>query len=397
MFPDFTGRLRAAAEVIVRVGLNLQPGQRILAHDPYELQGVARSAEVIVHAVHHAALAAGAGEPGVDVIWGDGARLRAMVEARAWSEFERLLVAHARRLQRAIDGGDALLFLAGSQPRLMAGLREADVAEARRIAWESFGPLAQQLVGGATNWTCVPAPSPAWAAAAFEFLPGPERLTALWATVFSALRCSDAGDVAGAAPVERWRAHLAALAARRSALEARRARTVRYRDAQTDLTVTLPAQHVWCTAQLTTRGGVPFVANLPTEEVFTAPDRASARGWLRAARPIVYAGSLIENAELEFRDGAVVAAGASRGAELLQALLETDDGARRLGEIAVVDAPPAWAARAPAFHHVLLDENAAPHVGLGDAYAFCHRGPTAVLNRSLVHVDIPLTAPAELA
>lgn len=398
MLPDFHGRLREAAAVIVRVGLNLQPGQRILAHDPYELQGVARSAEAITHAVRRAAIEAGASEPGLDVIWGDGGRLRAMVEHRAWSELERTVAANALRLQHAVDAGDALLFLSGSQPRLMAGLPEADVAVARRIGWEAFGPVAQQLVTGATNWTCVPAPSPAWAAAAFEFLPGSERLTALWSTVFAALRCSTGTATSGeGVPLTRWSAHLTALAARRDELNAQRPRTVHYRDAQTDLTVNLPENHRWCTAQLTTPRGVGFVANLPTEEIFTAPIRDSAHGWLRAPRPIVYGGMLIEHAELEFHRGAIVAARATRGASLLQTLLETDDGARHLGEVALVDAAPAWASNGPAFHHVLLDENAAPHVGLGEAYAFCHRGPSRALNRSLIHVDVPVSAHPTLA
>lgn len=396
MLPDFSSCLRQMADVIVRVGLNLQPGQRLLVHDPYELHGVARSAGVIVEAVRAAARTCTEHEEPLDVIWGDAARLRDSVERRAWRALETSLTTHAARMQRAIAHGDALLFLTGTHPRLMAGLPAADVAQARQIAWECFGPIAQQLTGGATNWTCVPAPSPGWAAAAFEFFPAETRLTALWDATFAAFRCQRLSDPAQPTALERWSDHLRALSQRRETLNAERATGVRYLGAGTDLAVKLPPQHRWCTAQLTTRRGLPFVANLPTEEVFTAPDSHSATGVLRTARPLLYAGVAIEDIELEFSRGAVVCARAGRGESMLQQLLATDDGARGLGEVALVEPAPAWAAAAPTFQHVLFDENAAPHVALGEAYAFCHSGPSHALNRSLLHVDLPLAATATL-
>src|SRR5262249_27254560 len=142
MLPDFEPRLRAFAEVIVRVGLNLQRGQRLLIAEPYELQGVARSAEVIVEAVIKAAAA------DAEVIWGDGRRLREFVEKADWRGFAQLAGNNARRLADGVRRGDALLFLQGSQPHLLDGLPAGRVAELRRIGWEYFGPVAQQLVQG---------------------------------------------------------------------------------------------------------------------------------------------------------------------------------------------------------------------------------------------------------
>lgn len=394
MLPDFHGRLHDFAEVIVRVGLNLQPGQRILVAEPYELQGVARSAEVIVHAVHAAALRLGAPELPVDVIWGDPARLRTLIQSRDWRGLGRLVESNTHRLRTAIAAGDAVLFLQGSHPRLLDGLPADAVAESQRVVWEIYGPVAQALVGGAANWTLVPAPSPTWAAAAFEFLPIEQRLTALWTTVFSAFRCAPAPG--GPDAVARWTAHLRALAARRDALNAARPTTLRYRGEGTDLTVNLPAEHVWCSAQLATRGGVPFVANLPTEEIFTAPEPDSATGTLRVDRPVLHGGGVIDGIELEFRRGEVVAARARTGADLLAHLLDTDEGARRLGEVALVAETPAWAAAAPLFRHILLDENTGPHVALGEAYAFCAPGRCRPLNRSLLHLDLPVAAEVDL-
>jgi len=420
MPPDFDLRLSAFAEVILRIGLNLQPGQRLLIAEPYELQGVDRSAEVIVEAVKSAALEVGCPHPaGVKVIWGDAGQLRQFAQNKDWRGFVQPVADNARRMQEYINKGDALLFLQSSQPRLMDGVPASNVAELRRIAWEYFGPIAQQLVQGATNWTVAPAPTADWAAAAGM------DVSVLWQTVFQALRI-DGSNVGGAlcpdsepsgrkapptldAPLTTWRTHLAALTRRRDALNAARHRRIRYIGPGTDLTVTLPPEHTWCTAQLTTRTGLPFVANLPTEEIFTAPHRDSAEGTVRVSRPVSYGGSVIDGIELEFKRGRVVAAGARTGADLLQRILDTDEGAGRLGEVALVGnvggnlppdsalsghkAPPTWQASRPFFYHPLLDENAHSHVALGEAYGFCLRRPNpGALNRSLVHVDLPLDA-----
>jgi aminopeptidase len=395
---DFASRLHAFAEVIVRVGLNLQRGQRLLLAEPYELQGVARSAEVLVEAVRHAATAAGSpGASGIDVVWGDGPRLREFAAQRDWRGFTRLVAANAGIMTAALRNGDALLFLQGSQPELMRGLPAGPVAELRRIGWEHFGPLAQALAAGATNWTAAPAPSPAWAHAVFPDLPVQQRLEALWDTVFAACRVGSSPE-AGPVAVAAWRDHLQALSDYRDRLNRAPAAGLRYEGEGTDLTVALPTGHRWCTAQLTTRSGLPFVANLPTEEVFTLPHRDSASGTVRVSRPVSYGGATIEGIELVFRHGAVIRATATSQAELLRQLLASDEGAARLGEVALVPGgtPPALAGRC--FHHPLLDENAANHIALGEAYGFCLRAPDPVAaNRSLIHVDLPLDARATLS
>jgi aminopeptidase len=381
MLIDFEPRLHAFAEVIVRVGLNLQPGQRLLIAEPYELQGVARSAAVIVEAVIKAAAT------DVEVIWGDGARLRDFALNKDWSGYVRLVGANARRMQQFIKNGDALLFLQGSQPALLDGIAPAEVAELRRIGWEHFGPVAQQLVAGATNWTAAPAPAPAWAQAAYPELPTEKRLAALWQEVFTAMRVNEP------APLAAWQLHLHLLRQECAALNVRRHRTLRYKGEGTDLTVSLPPAHVWCTAQLTTKSGVPFVANLPTEEIFTAPHRDSAAGTVRVSRPVSYSGAVISGIELEFKRGRVVAAAAQTGADLLARLLDTDEGASRLGEVAIVPEQTSLGRADRLFYQALLDENAQSHVALGEAYSFCQRPPDpAALNRSLVHVDLPFDA-----
>lgn len=406
MLPDFETRLRAFAAVIVRVGLNLQAGQTLLIAEPYELQGVARGAEVIVNAVRSAADAAGC--PEVDVLWGDGARLRQFAECGDERGLAKLVAANAGRMQAAIDDGAALLFLQSSQPRLMAGISAERVSAQHRIAWEHFGPIAQQLVQGATNWTVAPAPIPGWAQTAYADLSSDQRLAALWNDVFAALRVDEPD------PIRAWTTHLDALCVCRDDLNDRHHTTLRYAGEGTDLAVTLPPDHVWCTAYLQTRTGLPFVANLPTEEVFTAPDKDSAEGVARVSRPVSYGGAVIDGVALKFKRGRVVEAKAQVGDDLLQRLLDTDEGARRLGEVAIVGkvggslfpdlglsgpkAPPTgWRNSDRLFHHPLLDENAASHIALGEGYGFTSSRPNApTLNHSLVHVDLPLDAQTEL-
>ncbi len=412
MTHEFNSRLRNYAEVIVRVGLNLQPGQRLLIAEPYELQGVARTAESLVEAIKIAALAAGCPSPSaIEVIWGDAARLRQMTEQKDWRDLAQLAGHNAEKMAGYIQRGDALLFLLGSNPTLMNGLPSKQVAQARNLCSEHFGPVAQQLVQGITNWTAAPAPSPEWADAVFADLAAPARLDALWATVFDAMRIERYADYSADASritttLTAWSTHLKTLERRRDELNAQRFKFLRFEGPGTDLTVNLPPEHQWCTAGLRTKNGINFVANLPTEEVFTLPHKDSAHGAVRIARPITFGGAIIDGIELEFTRGQVTRATAKRGDMLLQRLLATDPGAARLGEIALIgdfSGLPASGSSAPAWagtrllHHVLLDENAASHIALGEGYGFCLRSPDPdALNRSLIHVDLSVAATANL-
>ena len=391
MPPDFAENLRSFAEVIVRVGLNLRPGQRLLIAEPYELQGVSRHAAALAAAVDVSARSAGARE--TEVIWGDEAQLRRFAEGGDRRGFARMVAANAAEMAAYVARGDALLFLESSHAGLMAGLPVSEVAALRSLGWRHFGPIAQQLVRGAANWTVACAPTPAWADSAFADLPAGERLPRLWAEVFAACRIGERD------PLTAWREHLARLRRQCDELNARRSSTLSFRGPGTDLTVVLPKEHIWCSAELVTGTGRRFLANLPTEEIFTLPHKDSAEGTVRVARPVVHGGAVLDGVELEFRGGRVVKARAQTGDRILHRLLATDEGASRLGEVALVPPATTIARTGRFYHHPLLDENALPHVALGDAYPFTHRGgmtlsadqlDSAGFNRSLIHVDLPL-------
>ena len=393
--PEPFDPLRVYADVLVRVGVNLQPGQGLLLTEPFELQGVSRGAAELVDAVTAAARRAGGGA--VEVIWADERRL--VTAAQAWpdTEFEGVLAANARRMQDQIARRDALLFLQGSHPHLMDGVPADRVARLRERCWQHYGPIATHLVSGVTNWSVAPAPTPDWAAS-LQVVRGETSsvdpaLDRLWRMIFAACRAHAPGALAA------WHAHLDRLGTWREELNQRPMRAVRYRGPGTNLVVHLARGHIWCIAALRSQAGVPFVANVPTEEVFTAPDRRSAEGVVRVARPVSYGGTVIDGIELEFRAGEVVRARARVGQDLLWRVLKTDSGSDRLGEVALIMDRTAPLARAGTwFHHTLLDENALPHIALGDGYPFSvHDAREPGLNHSLVHVDLPIEAEVECA
>jgi aminopeptidase len=401
MSPDFDHRLRAMAEVIVRIGLNLQPGQPLLITDPYELQGVHPDAFALAEAVRSAANSA------TVLLTANPGQLRALVEAEDTRALDLLFSQHIAQLHRHLAAGGAFLFLTGSAPRLFEGIHPVYIAKFEQLKWRHLGPLIQQLIRGATQWSLAPAPTTAWADVAYADLPAVQRLPALWRMVFDSFRIPGWNLTSGQAEnapdnhaplLQTWRAHLASLALRCNGLNAAHHRHIRYVGTGTDLTLDLPRLHVWCTAQLTSKSGLPFVVNLPTEEVFTAPHRNSAEGRVRVIHSVVHAGTVIDGITLEFAGGKVVAAHAETGRELLQQLLATDDGARRLGEVAIVPNRNALSLAGRCFHHIILDENTTNHIALGDAYRFCSRAWLPVsLNSSQIHVDLPLDARVELS
>lgn len=402
--PEFAARLARYADVIVRVGLNLEAGQRLLLAEPFELQGVTREATELVEAVEAAAVRAGAA--GVDVIWGDESRWHAVAARGGDRVFEREVERNGERLRAHARDGGALLFLPSSHPHLMRGIPAERIARLREVGWRAYGRVAPDLIAARTNWTTAPAPTATWARVVFGTTPLESEgdraepkavdegaLAQLWSVVFAACR-ADAAE-----PIAAWHEHLVALERQRDALNQQAVRAIHFVGEGTDLRIELAPAPVWCTANLRRRDGRTFVANLPTEEIFTAPDRAGANGCVRIARPVAYGGGIIEGAELEFAGGRVVKARATAGEDLLRRLLATDDGAARLGEVALVPRPlPALTRAHTCFRHTLLDENALPHIALGEGYPFTV-GPAgaAALNHSLVHLDLPMAAEYTLA
>jgi aminopeptidase len=258
------------------------------------------------------------------------------------------------------------------------------------VAWQKLAPVLEHIERNATNWVVIAAATPAWAARIFPEIPPAEQVDRLWENLFAICRVN-ATD-----PVAAWKAHVANLSARRDYLDGKGYCALRFTGPGTDLTVGLPKGHLWNSAGMPSQQGIEFIANLPTEEVFTLGDRGRAEGTVTASRPLSYGGTVIEDFALTFAKGRAVGATAARGEAVLRSLIDTDDGAARLGEIALVPHSSPISQTGRLFLNTLIDENAASHLAFGSAYRFSLRGAETLSdeafmagggNISLVHVD----------
>lgn len=374
-------RLDRYADLALHVGVNVREGQRLVLRSPIEAAPLARRI---------AAAAYRAGVPYVDVQWSDDAITHARFRYAPDGTFEELPLGRADALARAAERGDAFVTLDARDPDLLADVDPARVALVEAAAQRAQRPFTRLLMADAVPWTILAVPTSAWARKVFPERTEAEGLAALWRAVFTATRV-DEDD-----PVAAWQRHVEVLARRAAGLNASRFAALRFRGPGTDLRVGLADGHAWQGGATRTPSGQVFVPNLPTEEVFTAPHRAAVCGTVRASMPLAYAGRVIEDFGLTFEAGRVVSAHAQKGEDVLMRLLDTDEGARRLGEVALVPSGGPVQQAGVLFYKTLFDENAAIHLALGQGYRFTLRGGTQLddgdarahgLNESLAHVD----------
>jgi len=246
------------------------------------------------------------------------------------------------------------------------------------------------------NWCVVASSSPAWAHKIFPELPQAEAEEKLWQAIFETTRAVQPD------PVVAWQEHIKSLRKRAEYLQAKNYSALHYKGPGTDLTVGLPYGHKWISAQALAENGVVFTANMPTEEVFTLPDRHRADGIVTSTFPLSYGGSLIEDFSLRFENGCITKVHAKKNEAILQRLVDTDEGSTRLGEVALVPASSPIAKRGHLFYNTLFDENASCHIAIGRAYRFSLVGGEELTeeefisaggNVSLNHVDFMIGSP----
>jgi aminopeptidase len=363
--------IRSLAELVVRLGANVQPGQilalssepgkedlaRAVADVAYEAQ--AKFVDLTVFDVHvkrsrllHAA------EDTLDFVppW-YGARMRALGEHRC--------------ARIALTGTAAPHALDGIDPTRVG----RDILPATREGMELLNARS-------TNWSAVPCPTPAWAKLVHPDLAEAEALALLWRQVARVCRLDEPD------PAAAWVARLDALEASAARLTEGRFDALRFQGPGTDLTIGLLPSSRWIGARLTTAEGIVHAPNLPTEEVFTSPDPARVDGVVRSTKPLFVAGGLIEGIRMRFEGGRAVEIDADRGAETVRALAARDSGAARLGEVALVDRESRIGALDTVFYDTLLDENAASHIALGQGFEFTvDESDHGAVNRSQIHMD----------
>jgi len=407
------------ADIAIRIGTNLQPNQTLYIRAPIETAAFVRRI---------AAKAYAAGAKDVHVEWDDEqlalvryqrAPEQALAEFPDWK---------ARPLQELAENGAAFLSVAASDPDLLKDIDPDRIATANRARMTALSGWYKLITGMRTTWTIVSVPTPGWAAKVFPDLPAEQRTQRLWEYILKTVRIdtaeapllaaevkapgfagpqpSAAGPQPSAAgpqpsasptdPVQAWRHHLAELNARATHMNTAHFHRLHYTAPGTDLTIELPAVHRWVTSPITDPRGIAFVPNLPTEEIFTVPTRGGVHGTVTASMPLNYRGALIDGMRLQFEAGRVIDADARTGRDTLQRLLDTDDGARHLGEVALVPHGSAVSRLGTLFYNTLFDENAACHLAIGRAYPMCLEGGNAMsaeelarhgANTSLEHVD----------
>ena len=312
--------LRRYAELVIRVGLNLQPGQRLLIIGPLANGGVALDAAPLVRAV--SAQAYDAGAPLVEVLWGDEALVTLRFRHAPPESFGQASAWLPGALLEHVQAGHASLSIYANDPDLLRSAPPERVSAIQSATAHAVKPFRDSISKNATNWCVVAAPAASWAARVFPGLPEDEQVARLSAAIARLCRL-DAAD-----PVAAWQSHLDGLAARTVLLNARRYDALRYRGPGTDLRVGLAAGHIWTGGRSTSANGIPFAANLPTEEVFTMPARDRVDGHVRASKPLSYGGTLIEDFSFTFEAGRIVDVRAARGQEVLRQLVATDAGRR---------------------------------------------------------------------
>ena len=283
-----------------------------------------------------------------------------------------------------------MLSIYANDPDLLKNEPPEVVGALQQATSRAMQPFRELISRNQTNWAVIAAAGSGWAAKVFPDRRPDERIARLWDEINRLCRL-DQPD-----PVAAWQKHIDGLAARADYLNRQHYDALRYSGPGTELTIGLPPAHVWVSGHTISRSGIQFTANLPTEEVFTIPHKDRVDGTVRSTKPLSYGGTLIEDFSLRFSEGRVVDVKASRGETVLRQLVETDAGAGRLGEIALVPHSSPVSQSGRLFYNTLFDENAATHVALGAAYKFTLRGAETMDedafgraggNRSVVHVD----------
>jgi aminopeptidase len=374
-------KLNLLAEVAVRVGLGLKEGQELVMTASLDSVDLARR-------ITEQAYRAGASL--VTTLYTDDEASLMRYHFAPDEAFDKAAGWLYDGMGAAFRSGAARLAITGGNPALLSNEDPDKVARANRAVSKAYRPALELITRHEINWTIVASATPAWAAAMFPGDAPDVALQKLWEAVFQTTRLN-VDD-----PVSAWKEHDANLQKRAKYLNEKRYAALKYRGPGTDFTLGLADDHVWMGGGTTAGNGLYCVANMPTEEVFSMPHKDRADGTITATKPLSHQGTMIEDIQVRFEKGRIVEAHASRGEEVLRKLIETDEGARRLGEVALVPHSSPIASSGMLFLNTLFDENAASHIALGQAYSSCMRDGDKLskeelgakgANDSLIHVD----------
>ncbi|SLM95121.1 Aminopeptidase S (Leu, Val, Phe, Tyr preference) [Brachybacterium faecium] len=378
---NFNEKLQKYAELAVKVGVNVQPEQKVYLTVNIENIDVA-------HAITAEAYKAGASE--VIVKYVDSTLARMKYDNAPLSIFEQEPTHYANERIELANENACFISIAGQDPDLLNGVDAKKIAAGNKATGKVMQPFLQLAQSDKIAWTVLGAPTKGWAAKVFPDLAPEEQIDALWEAIFKTMRL-DNEDHIGA-----WYAHEKTLTDKAAVLNDLHFESLHYTAPGTDLTVGLPKKHLWVAAGSENAAGTRFTANLPTEEVFSAAEKTAVNGVVSSTKPLSYGGAVIDGFKLTFKDGRITEVTAERGEEVLKHLIDSDEAAKYIGEVALVPHPSPISQSGVLYYTTLFDENAANHFAIGSAYAFNIDGgkdmTTAELeaegiNQGPVHVD----------
>ncbi len=376
------------AALLVRVGLNVQKGQTLVISSPVECAWFVRLC---------AAEAYDAGCRDVVVNWNDDALGRMKYLHADDSVFDGVPLWRRHFFNDYALEGAAYLAISASDPENLKGVDSGRIIRAQQASGKALKDFQRLQMCGGFPWCIASIPIPSWAETVFPDESGEAAMEKLWDAILSAVRISGDGTA-----VEKWRAHLDTLHRRMEKLNALRFKSLHYTNALgTDLVVELPEGHVWEAGNDVTLSGQEYIANIPTEEIFTSPLKTGVNGVVCSAMPLVHDGNIIDKFRFTVKDGKIVEACAEQGEETLRAAIGVDEGASYFGEVALVPYDSPISNQNILFYNTLFDENAACHIAFGEAYPCLEGGQQMTkeelkargLNDSMTHVDFMVGTP----
>lgn len=377
----FESKLTKYAELAVKIGVNIQPNQYLY---------IAASIESapFVQVVTKIAYEVGAKQVFVD--YTDDQITRTRYELAPEDSFDFFPPWKVQEREWLAEEGAAFMSIVSQSPDLLAGIDSKRIAAFQKASGTALNKYRQYVQSDKISWTVIAAPSKQWARKVFPNLPEENQVDALWDAIFKATR-ADLDN-----PVEAWAQHNDNLHEKVDYLNNKNYAKLHYTAPGTDLTIELPKGHLWCGAGSVNEKGEEFMANMPTEEVFTVPHKDGVNGYVSSTKPLSYGGNIIDNFKITFENGRIVKVEAEQGEEVLKNLVATDEGSHYLGEVALVPFHSPISQSNILFYNTLFDENASNHLAIGSAYAFCIEGGKSMspdelkahgLNESITHVD----------
>lgn len=379
---NFEEKLDKYAEVIVKVGANIQEGQKVWINCTTE-------ALPLVYRIVEKAYKMGASD--VNVKLTDDKLTRMHAEHKSLEEYSRIPKWAVEERNDYLDNNVVFIHITGSSPNLMEGIDTKKLGAFAKNMGEAFKYYRSRIMNDVNSWTIASYPSKEWAKLVFPHENDEEKAQAeLLEAILKTVRI-DKED-----PVKAWEDHNKKLTEKAEYLNKKRYKALHYRAEGTDLLVGLPENHIWVAAGSRNEKGTRFMPNMPTEEVFTAGDKYAVDGYVSNKKLLSYQGNIIDNFKLTFKDGAVVDFEAEKGYDILKELLNTDEGAKRIGEVALVPHDSPISNSGLLFYQTLFDENASNHLALGAAYPTNVKNGSkmteeeldkAHINQSMTHVD----------